>query len=239
MASPALDDRLYARAQPISSSRDQLLPLIRPLATLFPGEGLQRGTVVAIRSASLTGSVGSRPVGSRPVGSGGATTLAFALMVEASITGSWCAVVGDGDIGVLSLAEIGVDVARVAIVPHPGSSWAEVVAVLVDGMDAVVVRLPGSARMGVTRRLVARVRDRRAVLIILSEQGRWTEAPDVQLVVHSSIWHGIGTGHGHLQGRCVEVVATGRRRATKPVHTELWLPGPTGSVTGSASTGAS
>jgi len=213
---------LVARARPTSSSRDQLLPVLRALAPLLPGGGLQRGGVVAVDAGGP--------------GAGGGTSLAFALLAAAS-TASWCAAVGTADPGIVALTEIGVDLEHLVLVPRPGPLWARAAATLLDGVDAVLVRPPGPVRPGMARRLAARARERRAVLVVLARPGGWPEGADVRLAVQEGAWEGVGTGHGHLRGRRVEVVATGRRAAARPVRVGLWLPTPAGPVT-AAGTGA-
>jgi hypothetical protein len=181
---------------------------------------LQRGAVVAVSTGDGTHD-----------GGGGASTLAFALLAAASATGSWCAAVGTGHPGILAIAELGVDLDHLALVPHPGPAWPEVVASLLDGMDAVLVCPPGRGRAGAARRLVARARQRRAVLVVLAGRQGWPVGPDVRLTVGGGTWGGVGTGHGHLRGRRVEVVATGRRAAAGTVRAGLWLPTESGTVT--------
>ena len=78
---------------------------------------------------------------------GGGTTLAFALLAAAS-TASWCAAVGTADPGIVALAELGVDLGRLVLVPRPGPLWAQVAATLFDGVDVVLVRPPGSGAAG-------------------------------------------------------------------------------------------
>jgi len=163
-------------------------------------------------------------------GGGGATTLAFALLAAASATGSWCAAVGTADPGMLSLVELGVDLSRLVLVPQPGPAWAEVTFALLDGMDAVLTMPPWPTRPQVAHRLVARVRERQAVLIVLGCRSWWPEGPEIRLMVRGGVWHGVGQGHGYLWGRRAEVVAVGRRAATRPVGTALWLPASTGTV---------
>jgi len=162
-------------------------------------------------------------------GVGGATTLAFALLAAVSTT-SWCAAVGTADPGIVALAELGVDLGHLVVVPHPGPGWAEVTAALLDGMDAVLVRPPGPVRPGVARRLAARVRQRRSVLVVLGDTRWWPEGPDLRLAVESGSWVGLEAGHGHLQARRVEVVGAARRGASRPVRAELWLPASSGSL---------
>jgi hypothetical protein len=216
---------LAARVGPTSSRRDRLLPLLAPLVPLFPGGGLLRGTVVGVEASHGPG--GSRS-GSR--GAGGATTLALSLLAEASATGSWCAAVGIADPGVTSLAELGTDLDRLAVVPLPSATWPEVAATLLEGMDIVLVRLPWPANAQVGRRLVSRARASRAVLIVLGPSGWWPGGHDVRLAVRAGRWHGVGHGHGHLEGRLAEVTASGRGVATRQVSSVMWLPAAGGSL---------
>jgi hypothetical protein len=211
---------MAARARPTSSSRDQLLAVIPALVPLFPRGGLQRGGVVTIGTGEGTsGAVG---------GGGGGTTLGFALLAAASTT-SWCAAVGTADPGIVALAELGVDLDRLVLVPRPGPLWAEVAATLFDGVDVVLLRPPGPVRSQAARRLAARARERRGVLVVLGSRG-WPEGADVSLTVGAGAWQGVEAGHGHLQGRHLEVLASGRRAAARPVRVGLWLPAPSGQV---------
>jgi hypothetical protein len=75
----------------------------------------------------------------------------------------------------------------------------------------------------VARRLAARARERRGVLVVLGAR-EWPEGADVQLTVETGAWQGVGAGHGHLQSRHLEVLSSGRRAAARPVRVGLWLP---------------
>jgi hypothetical protein len=220
---------LAARARPTSSSRDQLLPVLPALGPLFPRGGLQRGGVVTVGTGDGPPGAEGDGAGSAGGRAGGGTTLGFALLAAAS-TASWCAAVGVADPGMVACAELGVDLGHLVLVPRPGPLWAQVAATLFDGMDVVLVRPPRSVRPGTARRLAARARERRGVLVVLGARG-WPEGADVQLTVETGAWLGVGAGHGHLQGRHVEVVASGRRAAARPVRVGLWLPAPSGQVT--------
>ena len=223
---------LAARARPTSSSRDQLLPVVSALAPLFPRGGLQRGGVVTVGTGD--GTPGAE--GDAGGGAGGGTTLGFALLAAAS-TASWCAAVGMADPGMVACAELGVDLGHLVLVPRPGPLWAQVTATLFDGMDVVLVRPPGPVRPAVARRLAARARERRSVLVVLGSRG-WPEGADVQLTVEGGAWQGVEAGHGHLQRRHLEVLAFGRRAAGRPVRVGLWLPAPSGQVGAMGATGA-
>jgi hypothetical protein len=158
----------------------------------------------------------------------GATTLAFSLLAAATAAGSWCAAVGVADAGIVALADMGVDLDRLVLAPHPGGRWGEAAAVLLDGMEAVLIRPPAPVRPGLARRLTARARERRVALVILSHRGRWPEAAELRLRVEAARWLGPGRGDGHLRGRWVEIVVEGRRAASRPTRTGLWLPAASG-----------
>jgi hypothetical protein len=186
---------------------ERLLPVVPALRPLLPGQGLRRGSTVAVnRSAAL----------------------ALALVAGASAAGSWVAAVGLPDLGVVAAAEAGIALERLALVPAPGArTWPAVVAALLDAVDVVLVRSPAGLPAGQARRLAARARERGAVLVPL---GAWSQVPDLQLAVASSVWRGLGQGHGRLEARWVEVVAGGRGAAARERRARLWLPAPDGTV---------
>jgi len=204
------------RARPISSSQTQLLPVIPPLVDLFPEGSLRRGMTVVVDSSTPHG--------------GGGVSLALALLAAASGAGCWCALVGIAELGAVAAHDLGIDLTRLAVVPRPGAAWAEVTAALIDGIDLVVLRPPFPPRPAMARRLVARTRDRRSVLVVVTgRSGRaarseWPEHPDVHLNIGDLHWDGIGDGVGHLQRRRMTVAATGRRSAAQPRRCDLWLP---------------
>jgi len=179
-------------------------PVDAPLAALLPGGGLRPGSVVAVR---------------------GSTALLLALLAAATAQGAWAAVVGVPDLGVLAAAEAGVAVHRLALVPAPGEP-APVVAALLDGMGLVAVAGVQRLPVGVQRSLVARARQRGAVLLPL---GRWPGA-DAELHCHTEAWYGAEDGYGRLHSREVLVRATGRGAAARPRTVRVLLPGPSGPV---------
>jgi hypothetical protein len=147
--------------------------------------------------------------------------LLLALLAAASHAGSWCAVVGVPALGALAAAESGIALDRLALVPNPGPEWPTVVAALIDGVDVVVVAVPGQVSASITSRLVARARQRGCVLV---PYGRWDGA-DVTLRVTQGRWEGLGTGHGRLRRRKVTVIARGRGAAARPKEITMWMPG--------------
>ncbi len=224
-ATPAVLARLAERARPVTSSRSRLLPVPGPLADLLPEGGLQRGTALTVTGAPLADAAGD------PMGDGietGVVSLAMALLAGASSAGSWCAVAGMDDIGALAAHELGIDLGRLCLVPRLGAAWAEVAATLLDGVDLVVLRPPFPPRPAMVRRLVARARDRRSVLVVLPGRAGWPEPPDLRFVVASLHWEGAGTGEGYLRRRRLRITAAGRRAAGRPRRGDLWLPAETG-----------
>lgn len=214
---------LGERVRPTDLAGDRSLAVLPAFDALLPATGLRRGTTAA---------VGARP------GVTGATSLALALAAGASQAGSWVAAVGLGSLGLVAAAELGVALERLVLVADPGrerAGWATVVAALVDGFDVVLVAAAGDGggrsrlRAGDARRLVARVRERGAVLVAVGGDLPGERSP-LRLTVTASTWQGLGEGWGHLQGRRVAVEATGRGEAARDRRAELWLPGPGGTV---------
>ena len=163
-------------------------------------------------------------------GTDGSISVALALLVAASGAGSWCAVVGLEGLGVVAAHELGIDLTRLAVIPRPGVAWAEVTAALIDGVDLVVLCPPFAPRRAMVRRLVARARERRSVLVVVPGRAGWPDPPDLCLSVGEARWDGVGTGEGFLSRRQMTVTASGRRSAACPRNHQLWLPSATGAV---------
>jgi len=226
------------RARPVALAGERLLPVLPALRSLLPEGGLRRGSVVAVA---------------------GSTSLVLALMAGASAAGSWCAAVAVGrpSLHPEAAVEHGVALGRFPLVSAyagtgPGG-WSWVVAALLDAVDVVAAWPPGHLPPADARRLVARARDRGAVLVVaernassvpernagsVPERSGWTEAVDVRLTVVASEWEGIGHGHGRLRARRVEVAATGRGAASRERRAVLWLPAHGGGVAAEPTTPA-
>ncbi len=138
--------------------------------------------------AAVSGKVGARsPVAAvgEPVSAGlpkgtvavlsGARSLPVSMAASVSAAGGHVAVVGLPDIGLLAAAEMGADLSRLAVIPQPGTDPVEVAAVLMDGMDLVILGLAGRrVPAGRARALVARARQRGCTLLVT--QGDWQGA---------------------------------------------------------------
>lgn len=155
----AVAGKVGARWRPADQSDDalprseSLLAVPDSLAAQLPN-GLPRGTVAMLSGAR-----------SLPVGMAAAVTGA----------GGHAAVVGLPEFGLLAAAEMGADLSRLAMIPNPGTDPVEVAAVLMDGMDLVVLGLAGrSVPMTRARAVTARARQRGCTLLVTG--GQWQGA---------------------------------------------------------------
>lgn len=186
----------YARAP---ATGPELLPVHDALAPLFPYGAPVRGSVLGLDSPGL----------------------ALALLAPASRAGSWCAVSGFPALGLAAVAEYGIALQRLIVLPDPGKQWATVLATLLDGFDAILVRPPRQATGTEARRIAARARERRSTVVVL---GDWPHQVDLRLRVERSRWEGLDHGYGRITGRCCEIVAVGRGAASRQRRVTTWLP---------------
>jgi hypothetical protein len=106
----------------------------------------------------------------------GARSLMLGMVAAVTAAGGNVAIVGQPDIGLRAAAEMGADLSRLAVIPDPGTDPVEVAAVLIDGMDLVVLGL-GGRRVPPTRAraVVARARNKGCTLLVTD--GDWQGAP--------------------------------------------------------------
>ena len=145
----------------------------------------------------------------------GSTALLLSLVSAASGAGSWTAVVGMPSLGVVAAARRGLDLERLALIPHPGAQAPAVAGACVDGMDVVVLGPRLALADTDRRRLASRARERGAVIVAA---GPWPGA-HVSLAVTGSRWHGLGAGDGRLRGRDLTVQIGGRQSGSARVVT--------------------
>jgi len=171
------------------------LPLPQWLTGLLPAP-LPRGTVAVLS---------------------GARSLLLSMVAAVTAAGGNAAIIGQPDIGLLAAAEMGADLSRVAVIPDPGTDPVEVAAVLVDGMDLVVLGL-GGRRVPPTRAraVVARARSKGCTLLVTG--GDWQGAPTrlaarvcgYEITPH---WGTPAPGFGRISGVRLQVsgMCAGRR----------------------------
>ncbi len=132
--------------------------------------------------------------------------LALACLGAVMPAGAWGAIVGLPDLGIEAARDLGVPIDRVALVPHPGRSWLDVVASLAEAMPVVLAASPGRVTPTDAARLAARLRQASSTLLIA---GPWHGAATVVRSVRAE-WQGLADGDGRIAaGGLVVEVATG------------------------------
>ncbi len=189
----------------------RVVPATRLLTDVLPYGGLQRGTTTIVSPGAP--------------GVAGATTFALELLAGVSLAGHWCAAVGLANLGVLAAAERGISLDRLLLVPSPGGPgrWQQVLATLSDGVEAVLFCPPAPVRPADARKLSARTKERRSILIVLDRHARWSEPVDLRCQVRASSWNGLGDGHGLLSNRSMEIEVSGRGAAARPRRAAVTL----------------
>lgn len=150
--------------------------------------------------------------------------LAMSLLAGPSQAGEWTAVVGVPELGFDAALEFGVDLGRCIVVPEPGEHWLSVTAGLVEVTSLVLVRPPTPVTEQQAARMLARLRQKDAALLVetgLLGDRAWPR-PQRRLTVSDNRWSGLGRGHGHLQSRRVTVRSRGGGVPDRTV--DLWLP---------------
>src|SRR5947209_1549638 len=111
----------HARADDLLPDSEARLP-VPPLLTDVLPDALPRGTVAVLS---------------------GARSLPLSMVAAVTAAGGNAAIVGQPDVGLLAAVEMGADLSRLAVIPDPGTDPVEVAAVLMDGMDLIVLALRG------------------------------------------------------------------------------------------------
>lgn len=97
------------------------------------------------------------------------------MVAAVTAAGGHAAIVGQPRAGLLAAAEMGADLSRIAVIPDPGADPVEVAAVLLDGLDLVVLDLGGRSVPGARARAVtARARQKGCTLLVTG--GDWPGA---------------------------------------------------------------
>ncbi len=153
--------RLTELVRPVALAGQRTLPVAEPLAGLLPDGALARGSMLQIVGV-------------------GATSLALALVAAASQDGSWSAVIGLPELGLVAAEEHGVALTRLALIEVP--RWrraAELVAAVIDGIDLVLLDARVPLRAIEVRRVTARLREQGAVLLMVEPGlpgGSWSQS---------------------------------------------------------------
>nr|WP_319456583.1 MULTISPECIES: hypothetical protein [unclassified Mycobacterium] len=194
--SPWRGPSLSSAALPDSET---LLPLPESLAGRLPGP-LPRGSVAVLS---------------------GARSLVLQMVAAVTAAGGHAAIVGQPDVGLLAAVEMGADLSRLAVVPDPGTDPVEVAAVLMDGMDLVVLGL-GARSIAPTRARAVTARARQKGCTLLVTGGDWPGA-SARLDARVCGYEVTGAGSGPPTPGCgrisrVRLDTTARGRLARPVR---------------------
>ena len=182
------------------------LPIAKALQPIIPDGVLVRGrTVLCSGDAAMS--------------------TALLLVSAATQAGSWLAIVGVSDFGLMSACEQGVALQRtVSVTPTANKKdWTSTVAAVADGFDVMMLEVPREVSESDARRIQTRIQARRNVLVLVETSRHATRRsvfqPDVVLHTMTTKWDGIEHGAGYVQGRLIDVTVSGRRvpRATQHV----------------------
>ncbi|MFT4042736.1 MAG: hypothetical protein QM673_06185 [Gordonia sp. (in: high G+C Gram-positive bacteria)] len=192
---------------------DRMLDVLRlpgDLADLFPGKGIARGSVVSCT---------------------GARSLVAAVIAAATESGAHVGIVGLPRLSLLSIAEMGADLGRVATIPDPGADPVEIASILLDGMDLVVLGLRGiDVAPARCRVVMGRVRQQASVLLVVG--GHWPGAQmslDAQVLTYRHLPGAAGgadlsaarCGHGRIGGMRLRVTVHGRDRRRRSADIDV------------------
>jgi hypothetical protein len=105
----------------------------------------------------------------------GARSLPLSMVAAVTAAGGNAAIVGQPDVGLLAAVEMGADLSRLAVIPDPGTDPVELAAVLMDGMDLIVLALGGHS-VPTTRARAVTARARQKGCTLLVTDGDWQGA---------------------------------------------------------------
>ena len=151
----------------------------------------------------------------------GATT---ALTIAVSRSGGWVAAVGLPTFGSSAASDLGIKLSRWAFIDHPGDQAAVVIHALTAGVDLILVGPDIKLRSDHGRKIVARMRESGASVIVVGKAAFRNFRPDIRLRVTQASWTGIELGHGRLASRKLEVERLGRGADSNLRRELVWLP---------------
>lgn len=176
-AAIALEKRQLDRAEQLKQLRRQMAAVSGKVGASRPVTDVAGGALPASESLlSVPESLAEALPAGLPRGAvavvTGARSLPVSLAAAVTAGGGHVAVVGLPDFGLLAAAEMGADLSRLAVIPDPGTDPVEVAAVLMDGMDLVVLGLAGRTVTATrARAVVARARQKGCTLLVA--RGDW------------------------------------------------------------------
>ncbi|MBD8506477.1 hypothetical protein HT102_08270 [Hoyosella sp. G463] len=185
--SPSARRLALLREQVPGMAEQGTLPVPAPLREAIPGGGLAHGTACLFSGTPL---------------------VLMGVLAEVTRAGGHAALLGLPELGLVAAAEMGADLRRIALVPHPGQDPAQIISVLLEGMDLVVIG-PGSQGVAPARAraINARLRGKKTVLAVLG-----TEWPGARTTIagHVRRYAGVSRGRGRLRSHELLITVQGR-----------------------------
>lgn len=143
----------------------------------------------------------------------GLTRLGLRLLAAPSLRSPVVALDVKGWLSPLAAWEVGVEASRLVVVRcQDPARWAQVVAVLLEGVSAVYAEVPESVSDHHLRRLAALARARKVGVALrpVGERGLPPGVAHLRLQATEVHWEGVDAGHGHLRRRHLVVEASGK-----------------------------
>ncbi len=171
------------------------IPVHPTLTALFPN-GLHRGAITVTH---------------------GSTHTALALLVQHTQAGGWAGIVGAPQLNYSAAHDLGVDLSKLLVVPHPADHTPQIIATLIDGTDLILLGPHATLTPAEQRTLAARAKERGTHIIT----GRpWPGARTHIDTTHAQ-WAGTKNGLGRLTSCTYNVDAAnkyGNTTATLTTH---------------------
>ncbi|WP_159850877.1 hypothetical protein [Nocardia sp. CY41] len=199
----AIPGRVGASQPPPSSagSPAAVIPVEGGLGEALPEGGLPRGGVVACT---------------------GRSTPLLGLLAAVTAAGGWVAVIGQPQLGLLAFTEMNGDLTRLAHIPDlKGEDPLTIAAVLLDGVDVVVLDVAGGAPPSRMRAVLARLRSHEGVLVVT---GPGWARPDLEIQCELTGYDGMGRGRGRLRAMTFDIQVNSRAMR-RPRTTRVQLAG--------------
>jgi hypothetical protein len=163
----------YPSAGRVMTREDRIpIPVHPTLTALFPN-GLHRGAITVAH---------------------GSTHTALALLVQHTQAGGWAGIVGAPELNYSAAHDLGVDLSKLLVVPHPADHTPQIIATLIDGTDLILLGPHIILTPADQRTLAARAKERGTHIIT----GRpWPGARTYVDTTHAQ-WAGAKNGLGRL-----------------------------------------
>ncbi|PDH69558.1 MAG: hypothetical protein CNE88_02675 [Acidimicrobiales bacterium MED-G01] len=201
----SLVNDIHQMSSPLVLARNRTFPVVDELAGLFTDRGIRQGSTIEVTGVA-------------------ALSLASALTISVSRSGSWVGAVGLPMLGSSAASDLGIKFSRWAFIDHPGDQVGAVIHALIAGVDLILVGPDIKLRSDHGRKISALMRERGTSIITVGKATLCNLRPDLCLRVSQAAWTGIGWGHGRLLSRKIEVELVGRG-ADSNLRSELvWLP---------------